>query len=159
MLRLCQKLLSVMAVLMLYALALPGPCAAGDSSGVRLTFKNTTTQNVLVAIIYAGFDMGDDRKVGWYAVDSGATRTVALPDKIHPSLTMEGTGYYAKSQPRPGQKTLYWSGDFKKLSVTSQRFNAPQHEELKNGWAAGFRRIKLVRKNSDLATATITLKE
>lgn len=129
-----------------------------DACKVMLTFKNGTAQKVQVAVLYRGFDTPDDRKVGWYIIDAGASRAITLP--VHPKLTMEGTGYYAQSQPGPGQKTIYWRGDFKKYSVPDVKFNAPPDENLPGGKQVGFRKIELSHPREDThATAVINLNE
>ncbi len=149
--------------LIMYAAAVQS-VQASDADGpdrrVRLTFNNRTSQKVLVAISYVGFDTANDRKVGWYAIAPGKSKKIVLPKEIDVTFTLDGTGYYAKSVPGPGQKKLQWTGKFMKLSVGRKRFNCQREETIKDGWTVGFRKIKLKRADEySGASATINLKE
>ena len=91
----------IIAVALLVAVA----CLAGSAAEawVKVTLNNNRSHKIFVAFCWSGFDLEDDRRIGWYPVDPGQSREINLGSAVS-SLTMDQFGFYAMGTMSNGKK-------------------------------------------------------
>jgi hypothetical protein len=147
-------------VLTVLAFTFVAPFAA-SAAATKITFKNTTSKKVSVALMYSsqGADSTTETK-GWWNVEPGESRTITWPGHEGPYV-VGSMSYYAKAQ------GLVWSGkngeDWihpSKSFAYSSWYNEGEH--VKGEPASGrvkvkFRDFEIKRLKDGNVGATVTL--
>ncbi|MDI9387810.1 MAG: hypothetical protein QM441_01130 [Synergistota bacterium] len=145
----------IIAVALLVAVA----CLAGSAAEawVKVTLNNNRSHKIFVAFCWSGFDLEDDRRIGWYPVDPGQSREINLGSAVS-SLTMDQFGFYAMGTMSNGKKVT-WSGDLRRVIIDPKNpFDGHPDDPVRGGVEAGFRQLALTKvgdRNMD-AVATLT---
>ena len=130
--------------------------ASSSYAAVTITIQNNRDHNLSFAFCWAGFDQPDDRRIGWYNVKAGESKTFTFKDADYP-LTAQDFGYYATG----GGKV--WSGkadDERPLPVIihlKRAFKGHPEDPIDGGKKVYFRHIKLKQASNDPANGSATL--
>jgi len=130
--------------------------ASSSYAAVTITIQNNRDHNLSFAFCWAGFDQPDDRRIGWYNVKAGESKTFTFKDADYP-LTAQDFGYYATG----GGKV--WSGkadDERPLPVIihlKRAFKGHPEDPIDGGKKVYFRHINLKQASNDPANGSATL--
>jgi hypothetical protein len=130
--------------------------ASSSSAAVTITIQNNRDHNLSLAFRWAGFDTPDDRRIGWYNVKAGESKTFTFKDAEY-ALTAQDFGYYATG----GGKV--WKGkadDERPLPVIihpKQAFKGSPDDPIDGGRKVYFRHIKLKETSDDRENGSATL--
>ena len=124
---------------------------------MKITVKNNRDHNLSLAFRWAGFDLPDDRRSGWYIVPSGESKTFTFKDAYYP-MTAEGFGYYATG----GEKVWAGKSGDEHMAVIihpKNKFSGHPDDPISGGKKVVFRRVALKETDDgtrENATATLT---
>ena len=130
--------------------------ASSSCAAVTITIHNNRDHNLSFAFCWAGFDKPDDRRIGWYNVKAGESKTFTFNDAQY-ALTAQDFGYYAMG----GGKV--WTGkadDERPLPVIihpKQAFKGSPDDPIDGGRKVYFRHIKLKETSDDMVNGSATL--
>ncbi|MDD2452660.1 MAG: hypothetical protein PHI81_03235 [Synergistaceae bacterium] len=130
--------------------------ASSSLAAVKITVQNNRSHSLSFAFCWAGFDIPDDRRIGWYNVKAGESKTFTFKDADYP-LTAQDFGYYATG----GGKV--WSGkadDERPLPVIihlKRAFKGHPEDPIDGGKKVYFRHINLKQASNDPANGSATL--
>ncbi len=150
-----KSIFKLCALFLLAAIICTGYAPAAQAK-VTVTVINNRSSTMWLAFCWNGFDMPDDRRVGWYSVKAGETRKLVFKNAIS-SLTMDGFGYYATSKNDAGKKVV-WKGDMRQVIIHPKKsFAGHPDDSIDGGKAVGFRKIKLKKIGGENTDATAKL--
>jgi len=130
--------------------------ASSSYAAVTITIQNNRDHNLSFAFCWAGFDQPDDRRIGWYNVKAGESKTFTFKDAQY-ALTEQYFGYYAVG----GGKV--WTGranDERPLPVIihpKQAFKGNPEDPIEGGKKVYFRHLKLKETSDDRVNGSATL--
>lgn len=149
-----KKFLKFVSAFCVFAAALS--FASSSCAAVSITIQNNREHNLSFAFCWAGFDKPDDRRIGWYNVKAGESKTFTFKDAQY-ALTAQDFGYYAMG----GGKV--WTGkadDERPLPVIihpKQAFKGSPDDPIDGGRKVYFRHIKLKETSDDKVNGSATL--
>ena len=130
--------------------------ASSSLAAVKITVQNNRSHSLSFAFCWAGFDKPDDRRIGWYTVNAGESKTFTFNDAQY-ALTAQDFGYYAMG----GGKV--WTGkadDERPLPVIihlKRAFKGNPEDPIDGGRKVYFRHIKLKETSDDKVNGSGTL--
>ena len=130
--------------------------ASLSRAAVKITVQNNRGHSLSFAFCWAGFDKPDDRRIGWYNVNAGESKTFTFNDAQY-ALTAQDFGYYAMG----GGKV--WTGkadDERPLPVIihlKRAFKGNPEDPIDGGRKVYFRHIKLKETSDDKVNGSGTL--
>ena len=115
------------------------PVQEPDDEGVTITItvNNYRSHIISIAFCWAGFDAEDDRRLGWYNVNPGESKTFPIVEADY-RLTSGSFGFYAMGGGN------VWSGNLRNVVIhKSKAFDGNPDDPIEGGETVGFQKIEL----------------
>ncbi len=145
------KFVSVVCVLAASLIFGSSSCAA-----VTITIHNNRDHNLSFAFCWAGFDKPDDRRIGWYNVKAGESKTFTFKDAQY-ALHCAGLRVLRHGR----RKGLGGKADVDRplpvIIHPKQAFKGSPDDPVDGGRKVYFRHIKLKETSDDMVNGSATL--